>query len=572
MGSLYLNRLSNDERKALERQLWEQQGGKCFISEKPIDLDLDEVDIDHIVPTRDNGKDDPTNFALTLSHYNRSKQAADLRIARVLARFDEIKEVADSDDRGANLNDVLKAYGGANGDLRIKVADGTATYVIPSEGGEAKVTTLLHKDKLSGLPYFFAVLPIELLHHDERINPRPLGANLRALVEEFHKGRPQLHIALGWIETSEQPSARVGIFDGQHKAAAQILLGIRQLPVRIFVNPDEELLLTANTNAGTTLRQVAFDKSVQRRLGSSILVDRIDRYREERNLPADYDEFSEKALVEHFKGEQKAMTRYVLDNVRNAITYSSDNKLRDFIEFGGKGYEKPLSYSTVEKTFYSKFIFGKMLETPWNYRADVGDNPRELEKAQIVRLMNMIAEKLYVGKYDEEIGTRRLENKIQSGEDVPERHLRAFRMAREEILYCWLGYIGQIIEHHLVSIGRTINGEKLFQYPFPEQLWINIGNFIDKSCPIANVGRPCTIVDRLWRQTDLRILADDLRNRHQPHRAEGHAFRSQHYGNDQGVSACCGDSVWSRARRPSRMSCRSTAPATPRPSSSSPLS
>lgn len=112
MGSLYLSRLDSDGRKALEQQLWEQQSGKCFISGKQITLGLNEVDIDHVIPTRDNGKDDPTNFALALRHYNRSKQAADLRIARVLARFEEIKEAADSDDRGANLNDVLKALGG----------------------------------------------------------------------------------------------------------------------------------------------------------------------------------------------------------------------------------------------------------------------------------------------------------------------------------------------------------------------------------------------------------------------------------------------------------------------------
>jgi hypothetical protein len=79
-----------------------------------------------------------------------------------------------------------------------------------------------------------------------------------------------------------------------------------------------------------------------------------------------------------------------------------------------------------------------MLETPWNYRADVGENPRELEKDQIIRLMSLIAEKIYIGKYDDEIGTRRLENKVQDGEDVPEVHLRAFRMAKEEILHAWL--------------------------------------------------------------------------------------------------------------------------------------
>jgi hypothetical protein len=59
---------------------------------------------------------------------NRSKQAADLRIARILVRFDEIKEKAGSDDRGANLNDVLKAYGGATSDLRFKLDGDWITY------------------------------------------------------------------------------------------------------------------------------------------------------------------------------------------------------------------------------------------------------------------------------------------------------------------------------------------------------------------------------------------------------------------------------------------------------------
>jgi len=331
VGSLYLSRLSSIQHQALETQLWSQQNGKCFISEESIDLKLDKVDVDHIIPTRDNGKDDPSNFALTLEHYNRSKQAADLRIARILARFERIKEGADSDDRGANLNDVLKAYGGAQADLRVKLDESIVTYVAIGNGHEEKITAPLYRDKLSGMQHFFAELPIEVLHHDERINPRPIGANLRGLIEEFHKRRPQLQIALAWMETSKVPQTRVHVFDGQHKTAAQILLGVRRIPVRIFVNPNEQLLLTANTNAGTTLRQVAFDKSVQRRLGSSILRDRIARYCEDRGLSADYEEFSEKALVEHFKGEQKAMTRYVLDNVRDTITHSEDNKLRDFV-------------------------------------------------------------------------------------------------------------------------------------------------------------------------------------------------------------------------------------------------
>jgi hypothetical protein len=104
--------------------------------------------------------------------------------------------------------------------------------------------------------------------------------------------------------------------------------------------------------------------------------------------------------------------------------------------------------------------------------------------------MSLIAEKIYIGKYDDEIGTRRLENKVQDGEDVPEVHLRAFRMAKEEILHAWLSYAGKAIEHYFLYAGKVIDNEKLFQYPFPEQLWANISNFID------NLARMPMWVDR----------------------------------------------------------------------------
>jgi hypothetical protein len=50
-------------------------------------------------------------------------------------------------------------------------------------------------------------------------------------------------------------------------------------------------------------------------------------------------------------------------------------------------------------------------------------NPRELEEAQVIRLMNIIADQIYVGQYQDELGTRRIENKVQNGEDAPEPHL-----------------------------------------------------------------------------------------------------------------------------------------------------
>lgn len=238
------------------------------------------------------------------------------------------------------------------------------------------------------------------------------------------------------------------------------------------------MLLATNTNAGTTLRQVAFDKSVQRHLGSALYEDRIERYRKDRGLHPEAEDFSEKDLVNHFKGEWREMRRYVLDAVRDSITHNPGNRLREFVDFGGKGKERPFSYSTIEKTFYSFFIYGDALETPLNYRLDEGENPRELEKEQILCLVNIVAETLYIGEFDPAIGTHRVENRVQKGEEIPDAHLRAYRLAREEIVYNWLRFIRQIVQNYFIMQGKPIQEAKLFQYRFPEPLWEHIQNFL----------------------------------------------------------------------------------------------
>ena len=181
---------------------------------------------------------------------------------------------------------------------------------------------------------------------------------------------------------------------------------------------------------------------------------------------------------------------------RDEVTHSPENHLRDFVDFGGKAKERPFSYSTIEKTFYSFFIYGDVLDTPLDYRLEQGENPRELEKQQILGLMNVIAKRLYIGQFDPAAGTARIESRIQKGEDIPEPHLRAYRMAREEILYSWLRFVRHIVYNHLITQGRPIQEERLFQYRFPEPLWHHIDNFV------VNLGKL-----PLWVNRDLSLSA-----------------------------------------------------------------
>lgn len=481
MGSLYLSSLTPEQKEDLRKRLWEIQNGRCFICEHSIDLQLHKgaLEIDHIEPISGGGKDDPSNFGLTHGSCNASKLASDLRVARILARFRDIREECAQEQRGPNLNDVLQRYGGARYPLRIKIEGAVARYSFPEIGDNDVYTSPVFVDELSAMKYFFAKLPIAYLFHDDRINPRSIGMNIAGLVEEFFRKRPQLHVSLGWTSvSSENENGKIRVFDGQHKAAAQILLGVKRLPVRVFLNPDLDILLTTNTNAGTTLRQIAFDKSVQRHLGSALYIDRIERYQKDRNLAADNLAFSERDLVKHFKGESREMKRYILDAVRDNITHNPDNKLKDYIDFGGRSKEKPLSYSTIEKTFYSFFIYQELLETPIGFRIEEGENPRQLEKEQIVKLMNIIAKSVYIGKYDPGIGTHRIENRIQKGEKIAEDHLIAYRMSREEIMYTWLKYVQQIAKNYFIILGKPVNEDRLFQYKFPEGLWEKIGTFV----------------------------------------------------------------------------------------------
>ena len=52
-------------------------------------------------------------------------------------------------------------------------------------------------------------------------------------------------------------------------------------------------------------------------------------------------------------------------------------------------------------------------------------------------------------------------------------------MMKEEIRYRWRSYILNIINMYYAQTGRPIYGRKdFFQEEFPDQLWLNIENFI----------------------------------------------------------------------------------------------
>ena len=474
MASKYLNSLSKVDYQALTDRLFHIQNGKCFICGQDIDLTLQETNIDHIVPLSTKGKDNEDNFALTHESCNKSKQDANLNVARSLFKLKKIQDVVfQNEHRAASLKDLLLSVGGSKFDFKYRIEGDKLVYTFDKNGDVNIHHADIFLDDLSQEHTCFINVPIEYLFHDEVINPRGINNSINLLVKEFYKGNPQLHLTLARID-----EGKIRVFDGQHKAAAQILLGEKRILIRLFINPDVNKLTETNANAGSKLRQIAFDKSIMRQLNNTLYAERVKSYQEAHELNADDFNFSEVSLCDFFKGEN--IKKYIIDALKSSITNSDDNKLRDFIDFEGKQKTLPISHSAYDKTFLAWAIDSKyILNTPMNFKSEDGLNPRELEISQICKLMTIFAKTFYIGKFKPEVGTNRIEQRIidNRDSDITDEHLIAFRISKEEIIMAILPYLEKIIDAYFLINQIDYKKGSWFQTPFPDQLWNNIKNF-----------------------------------------------------------------------------------------------
>lgn len=475
-NSKYLDSLSVEEKTALSKQLWSIQNGRCFICGEPIDLDIQKTNIDHIHPLAGGGKDNKTNFAITHEHCNKSKQDSDLEIAKHLFQMEKIINAVESRHETPSLKHILEAHGGSKYTFKYKIDGTELVYSFDEVGDTAIHRTEIFEDYLSGEKTAFVKVPLEYIFHDEIINPRGINSSISLLMKEFHKHNPQLHLSLARLD-----NGKIKVFDGQHKGVAQIMLGAKHLVLRLFISPDVERLIETNTNAGSKLKQIAFDKAIVRQLHDTLYGERLRKYQIDHYLDEDDFSFSEEDLVNYFKGEKGNIKVYIINSQKNAVTRSPENKLQSYINFEGRGNSLPLSYSTFEKTLLSTFVNPKtVLKTRINYKIDEGLNPRILEKEQLIYLCNILAEELLIDRYDTEIGTYRIENTIAAGKGngIPDNHLVAYRLFKEEIMYNWVKYIRFLVKNYFYVTGTMIDEENLFQQKIPEQLWDNIRLFI----------------------------------------------------------------------------------------------
>lgn len=490
--STRIDEMNAEEREKLKQRLLKFQGSNCFLCEREIKLEADETEIDHIIPIGDNGPDEEGNWALLHSRCNSKKRAKNLNLAKILMRWDVLREKYGG---ALTTEQVLNEFGEnnevayveeSNNQISLRFTEKTVSFPLYVDPGNPDYK------------FFFGLLPISILTHDAELNPRKI-IDIDKLIEEFWRKNPQLHVALCRVHfDGNAGKSKILLFDGQHKTAAQILIGRREIPTRVFVNPPKDNLKEVNRRAHKELRQIEFFRSVLDSLGEDIFSVNFKKYLEDsQTSPKSENGYINSIEAERRREEEKNLYHYLKSRVRDGKNLTDENgspMKNEFFDFVEKDVARsktwPISYDSVEKTFFRHFIDATPCEEQINVDAD---KPyiRDIEARNLVKLMNLFANKVLKGKFDKNIGIYKLEDKIKKGDTtVPGEHLVAYRLFRPAAFVVWCEFLKEAIAGYLIMNRKITNemkkerkkgkGTRVFWVDLEKEDWTAIEKIVDR--------------------------------------------------------------------------------------------
>lgn len=458
MGTPAFDALPGDERKRIVEGLYDYQHGICFIDEEPLDL-AQPVDVDHIKARDRGGEDSLNNWGLAHASCNRSKGNRDLQLMRYLARFRKARKLQPGGDEKYTVGTALALHGGAKNPTVAKVegeADGEARLAMswPVDGKVVVRRFPIQVDpNHSAVRSVTARVPKESVFHDGTINPRSI-VDLEPFIEEFYRGNPQLLPSLAHFSFAEDGSkpGKIMLFDGQHKAAAQLFLGNRDLYLRIFINPDLKLLQQTNFGAHTRLAQIHFPMAIQDKVGHDIFVPALQEYLN--SLPskdgvAENSFFS--TLSPEDRGDMRSYFQGFLKFSVVLVVAADGGKFFEYVEtVTARSKTKPLAYDTVRKAMYNSFL--SLRET--NEPIEIALEMREKERLNLARLLRLFSKRVLEGQFDLSIGTFKLEERLATDASIKDPHLRAYRICRQAPLIVMMRELREAIAQMLSLRGR----------------------------------------------------------------------------------------------------------------------
>jgi len=379
------------DRRELTREekdeILRRYGMRCFIDGHPIETE-DDLEFDHIVPLAAGGPTSLENLAPVCRKHNRHKRTMSLSEYRDYLKLSLFFE----DGSSKYLDDVIRAketHVGLPLQYEIDATEQSVTLYF----NRGKRAFSLYKCPVTGWQYFYALIPVEYLKNDTDLQPRVLRKeSMWGLYRHFQRNT-QLSPSICRINDS----GGLLLFDGQHKAAAQIWAGRKAVECKVYIRPVSKLLKETNLEAHQSYRQMSF-------YSSELMTKYADICGEDWNgYIALEGRKSEKGFVEFLVNEKKmsaAKARGELEQaVHSRILNAPANKLNEFTSDTNRTRRQPLTHYRIKKT-----VFRNLLSPiPSVAEFESADDLRDVEEGNLVRLMTLIAEEGLIDRWNPEL-------------------------------------------------------------------------------------------------------------------------------------------------------------------------
>lgn len=382
--SRILKRQLNDSEK---EQILQKCGRRCFATNHEIP-ESETVEFDHLRAFASGGESELNNIAPMCSIHNREKGQL------TLYDFRAKLELADFFKKGdrLTLRDLL-GYLRSKGSisqyaLPVSVHDDGDRITLKSPNDSQRFR--IYQCPITGWKYFYATLSVNLIDSDDD-QDQSIGLQPRYLIfdkvfELFRhfQRHPVLQPSLGRIVND-----RIYLFDGQHKAAAVLWNGRREIECKIYTAPDMRLLNQTNICAHEKFAQTRFFSSIMvSKLGSQFKGD-FDEYRDrEDDKPK-----TEKGFVDFLRSKD-TLTRFEVNKrfrsyLHNSILEAEGNRFAEYVSAGNRRTkEKPITMDMLSKSLFSNFLN----QTPVSENMATDAYMRDVEIKNMVNLMNMFVD------------------------------------------------------------------------------------------------------------------------------------------------------------------------------------
>lgn len=360
--------LSENEKK----EVLKKHGRRCFIDGEPISEE-ETIEYHHIKAFSKEGPTNIDNIAPVCRRHHLSIGTMSLQEYR-----DKLELGCFFEGEPKYLDHVIKHKKGIFGEkFQYETDDKKITFYFK----DVKQEYPIHKCPTTNWDYLYATLPIEYLKNDKELQPRAIReASMWRLYRHFQRNT-QISPSICRIDSDGD----ILLFDGQHKAAAQIWAGRKNIECKVYLCPDEKILKETNLEAHGQFRQMSFYSHELMKKYADIFGEDWTEYME-RKGPKSEKEFLN--FLINAKGKTKAQARNEISMAMyNEIVDEPSNKLSGFLSEKSRGRKQPLSFARLKKTFFQNMLIPPPVEAEFESDADF----RKEEKANLIKLMNIIA-------------------------------------------------------------------------------------------------------------------------------------------------------------------------------------